>query len=243
MNNIRKPAIIGHRGAGHLAPENTMAAINMAVESNLDAVELDIQASADHALVIFHDERLDRTTDGTGILNEWSLEALRRLDAGAWFDARYQKEPIPILAEVLPCFPDGLMAFLELKNQENVEPLGTLISHHHAEEWCVALSFSDQILQHVSDLFPTIKRAYIHHPQADVSDLLNRITSLPADFIGLFPPHMVPENVEPCRQAGLQILTGPVNDMDTLHKMLFLSPDYILSDRPDLIQNALYPTP
>ena len=220
-----------------------MAAINMAVESNLDAVELDIQASADHTLVIFHDERLDRTTDGSGILNEWPLEALRRLDAGAWFDARYQKEPIPILAEVLPSFPDGLMAFLELKNQENVEPLGTLISHHHAEEWCVVLSFSDQILQQVSDLFPIIKRAYIHHPQADVSDLLNRITSLPADFIGLFPPHMVPENVEPCRQAGLQILTGPVNDMDTLHQMLFLSPDYILSDRPDLIQNALYPTP
>ncbi len=54
---------------------------------------------------------------------------------------------------------------------------------------------------------------------------------------------MVPENVEPCRQAGLQILTGPVNDMDTLHKILFLSPDYILSDCPDLIQNALYPTP
>jgi glycerophosphoryl diester phosphodiesterase len=241
MGDSHKPLIIGHRGAGVLAPENTMAAVNVAFEMNLDAVELDIRASADQILVLCHDETLPRTTKGTGEISKWSVEDLKKLDAGAWFDPSYQKEPIPILHEILPYFPNRLIAFLELKDIDHAEPFGALISGHEAESWCVALSFSDQILQHITSLYPKLKRAFIHHPKADVADLMNRVTSLPADLIGFFPIHMVPENVEPCREAGLQILTGPINDVETLNRVLPLIPDYILSDRPDIIRSALYP--
>lgn len=92
---------IAHRGASGYAPEHTRAAFALALEQGADMIELDVQLSADDALVVFHDADVSRTTNGKGKVRELTLEQLRSLDAGSWFDPRFAGEPILTLEEVL----------------------------------------------------------------------------------------------------------------------------------------------
>jgi glycerophosphoryl diester phosphodiesterase len=93
--------IIAHRGASSLAPENTASAWKKAIEIGADYFELDVQMSADDSLMIMHDGKVDRTTNGKGRLNSFTYEQLRALDAGSKFDARFAGEKIPTLSEAM----------------------------------------------------------------------------------------------------------------------------------------------
>ncbi len=85
--------VIGHRGAAGLAPENTFAGFDLALGLGVDGIETDIQRTKDGQLVLFHADHLDKTTNGTGVLQETSWEELQQLDAGSWFDRRFEKNP------------------------------------------------------------------------------------------------------------------------------------------------------
>lgn len=93
--------IVAHRGYSEVAPENTVAALELAVQAGADAVEFDLHTAADGTPVLFHDETLERTSNGYGPVASLSLEELRDLDAGSWFDRAFAGEPIPPLAEAL----------------------------------------------------------------------------------------------------------------------------------------------
>lgn len=110
--------IIAHRGAPNHAPENTLAAFDRALALGFNHVELDAQLSADGVPVVFHDETLDRTTDGAGPLAARTLAELKRLDAGAWYGAVFRGERIPTLEEVLVRYRGKAYLHLELKSEE-----------------------------------------------------------------------------------------------------------------------------
>jgi glycerophosphoryl diester phosphodiesterase len=111
--------VIGHRGAAAHAPENTLAGFAAAVRLGVRWIELDVQLTADGVPVVFHDDRLDRTTDGCGLLVETSLADLRRLDAGRWFAERFAGERIPTLVEALSFLVEqGQGLCLEIKADE-----------------------------------------------------------------------------------------------------------------------------
>lgn len=100
--------ILAHRGASGYAPENTVAAFELARTMGAGGIETDIQASADGVLVLIHDARVDRTSDGTGAVAELTWAELSRLDAGRWFDARFAGQRIVRLDAFLDwCFPSG----------------------------------------------------------------------------------------------------------------------------------------
>ncbi len=108
--------LIGHRGALALAPENTMPAFEAAVRAGADAVEFDVQRTADGVPVVFHDESLERTTDGRGLVRERRFDDVRRLDAGAWFSPAFADTRIPSLDELLRwADPGAVELVLELK--------------------------------------------------------------------------------------------------------------------------------
>ena len=115
--------IIGHRGARGVAPENTVASIRHAVEVGAQAIEIDLHASKDEELVVIHDSTVDRTTDGTGPVDQYTLDELRKLDAGYRFTAdegqtfafRGQGVQIPALDEAMEAIGD-LPAILEVKS-------------------------------------------------------------------------------------------------------------------------------
>ena len=108
--------VVGHRGALALAPENTVAAFETAVRCGADAIEFDVQRTADGVPVVIHDERLDRTTNGTGRVNEVRFDEIRALDAGAWFGQRFAGLRVPSLDELLTwAGPRAIDLMLELK--------------------------------------------------------------------------------------------------------------------------------
>jgi glycerophosphoryl diester phosphodiesterase len=106
---------IGHRGAAAEAPENTLASFRRALELGVTMIECDLQLTADGEVVVFHDWTLERTTDGSGVVCELPLAAIRRLDAGAWRDRRFAGERVPTLDETLELVVPAARLNLELK--------------------------------------------------------------------------------------------------------------------------------
>src|SRR5262245_34742321 len=98
-----RPLRVAHRGASARAPENTLAAFREAIRLGADAIELDVQLSADGVPMVIHDLTVDRTTNGHGSVASFASRDLRRLDAGAWYSSRFRGERIPTLEEALEC--------------------------------------------------------------------------------------------------------------------------------------------
>ena len=110
------PRVVGHRGAPSLAPENTLASFRAAAATGVKAVEFDVALTFDARPVVIHDASLERTTDGTGLLAESTLEAISGLDAGAWFDPSFAGEVVPTLEETIDLLDAlDLGADMELK--------------------------------------------------------------------------------------------------------------------------------
>ncbi|MBC3540547.1 glycerophosphodiester phosphodiesterase [Rufibacter sediminis] len=153
--NARKVSVIAHRGASGLAPENTLAAVRKAMETDADFIEVDVHQSKDNEVVVIHDATLDRTTTGTGRVSDFTLAELEKLDAGIKLDSAFAGERIPTLAQVLKAVKGKKKLLIELKKGEDdyypglEENTLRLIRENRAEEWCVLQSFYDPILERI----------------------------------------------------------------------------------------------
>lgn len=107
--------VIGHRGAASLAPENTFAGFDIALQLGVDAIETDVQKTKDGKLVLFHDTHIDRTTNGSGVVYQLTWHELRELDAGSWFHPQYKDEGIPLLIDFLQKYGGKIPIDLEVK--------------------------------------------------------------------------------------------------------------------------------
>lgn len=117
-NHIIAPrfGLIGHRGVASLAPENTLAGFKLAKKLGLNWVEFDIQLTKDQQWVVFHDDLLNRTTNGKGAIYEHTFDDLKSLDAGSWFHASFKEEKIPSFIEVIALILEtGLIPNIEIK--------------------------------------------------------------------------------------------------------------------------------
>ncbi len=114
--------VIAHRGAVEHAPENTLSSFEKAIELGADRIELDVRETADGHIVVLHDESVDRTTDGSGLVSEYTLDSLKKLDAGSWFDDKFSDQMIPTLREALQLIGDRAEIEIDYKfcNIENL---------------------------------------------------------------------------------------------------------------------------
>ncbi|MEO0143058.1 MAG: glycerophosphodiester phosphodiesterase family protein [candidate division WOR-3 bacterium] len=106
--------IIGHRGARGIEPENTIRSFKKAIELKVDYIECDVHLTKDGHIVLIHDHTLDRTTNGTGYVNDYSFDAIRKLDAG-------KGEKIPTLQELIDLIKGKVKAHIELKDEKATE--------------------------------------------------------------------------------------------------------------------------
>lgn len=150
----RKVAVIAHRGASGLAPENTLAAVKKALQTEADFIEIDVHESKDGEVVVIHDATVDRTTNGTGAVADLTLAELKKLDAGVKHDSAFAGERIPTLAQVLKAIKGRKKLLVELKKGKEYYPslekkTLQLIREYQAEDWCVLQSFHDPILERI----------------------------------------------------------------------------------------------
>jgi glycerophosphoryl diester phosphodiesterase len=116
LTSLPQPVIFAHRGASAHAPENTLAAFELALDQNADAIELDVKLSADGYAVVIHDPTVDRTTGTRGRVGDLSFQQLRSLDAGSFFSENYRGEKIPSLEEVFEAVGKRTLINIELAN-------------------------------------------------------------------------------------------------------------------------------
>jgi glycerophosphoryl diester phosphodiesterase len=166
LRDLPRPVVFAHRGASAYAPENTLASFELAVDQGADAIELDAKLSADGAVIVFHDNTLDRTTDGTGRLSPKKLDDLRSLDAGSFFSERFRGEKIPLLGEVLEAVGDKVFINIELTNyatprDQLVEKVCTLVRQHALAGRVLFSSFLAANLGKAARLLPEVPRGLL----------------------------------------------------------------------------------
>jgi glycerophosphoryl diester phosphodiesterase len=159
--DLPRPTIFGHRGASAHAPENTLAAFDLALRQGAPAIELDAKLSADEHVVVIHDSTVDRTTDGSGKVAELPLNILKELDAGCSFDQTFCGQRIPTLAETFEAVGQDLFINVELTNYASLtdslpEKVAELVARHGMESRVLFSSFNPLALRRIQKLLPGI---------------------------------------------------------------------------------------
>ena len=236
----------GHRGAGDLAPENTVAALETAAGFGVDYVELDVALTADGSLVLMHDADLDRTTDGHGPVRASSLAQVGALDAGVGFWGRFGRLLVPTVDEVLTWLAvhPSVGATFEAKAAGTGGPLARAIAGSPVRSGLAICSFEAGELRAAQAVDPDIPRMLIvdrdlADADATPDELVGRGRATGADAINVAPRWATPDLVAAVHAAGLTVSAGTVNDAVGIHRLIALGVDYVDSDRPDLTVPAL----
>jgi glycerophosphoryl diester phosphodiesterase len=232
------PLIIAHRGASVQAPENTMPAFRRAIELGADGIELDVHMSADGYLAVIHDETLDRTSNGKGLVKDRTLAELKSLDFGSWFSGDFKGEKIPELEEVLQLLSgwDGLLD-IEIKNGPVFYPgiekaVADALKKFKRVERTVISSFNHYSLVEIRRYAPDIKTAPLY--MAGLYKPWEYARSLGASAIHPFFHNVVPDIVEGCKQNGIIIRPFTVNEPGYIKAVATAGVDGIITDVPDI---------
>lgn len=166
IESLSQPVIFAHRGASAYAPENTLAAFELAVTQGADAIELDVKLSADGRAVVIHDDTVDRTTDGAGRVKNLTLADLRALDAGSSFSEQYRGEKIPLLEEAFEAVGRRAFINVELTNYDTindhlVETVCMLVKKFNLQKRILFSSFNSKNLTKARGLMPDVPRGLL----------------------------------------------------------------------------------
>jgi glycerophosphoryl diester phosphodiesterase len=220
---------IGHRGAAGHAPENTLGAIRAGISLGVDFIELDIQRTLDERLVVLHDQLVDRTTNGHGLVSSFTFAELQNLDAG-------NGEPIPSLEQALAAISGQAGAMLEAKSP------GTGPAIYAAVQ---AAAFTGPVV-YASFLHSEIRDIRRLDPQAQTLALIEGVplsgaafaTEANATLVGLALDSATPEFVAILHRAGLEVWIYTVNDPALIAHTIALRADGIISDYPNRIPHT-----
>jgi glycerophosphoryl diester phosphodiesterase len=246
-----KVLVIAHRGGRHLWPENTLYAFERAWEMGVDVLEMDLHGTADGALVLMHDKTVDRTTNGSGAIQDHSLAELQALDAGyRWtaddgvtFPFRGMGIKVPTLDEVFEALPEALMN-IEIKQSEPsiVEPFCQAIREHGMEEQVLIASFDQPTIiafrQACPDVATTAGEDEVRLLYMLGRVYLDRAVSAPAEVVQVpqfsGETHVtIPRFVQAARGRNMEVHVWTVNETEELQEMLDLGVDGIITDYPD----------
>lgn len=225
--------VSAHRGASYSAPENTKYAFEKAISSGADYIELDVQLTKDDQLVVFHDKVLDRTTDGSGKLTNYTYAELQELSAGEWFGKEYKDAKIMLLSDVLKLVGHKVLLNIEIKNIGNVDLIAEktveLIKEYDILDSCYVTSFSYNALTKVKEIEPKIKIALIANLATSTANSeLPDIDAVSMNYI--FVNQGVVNTVH---QNGKKIFVWTVDREEDIRSMLALGVDNIITNRPD----------
>ena len=232
---LSRTQVTAHRGFSRKAPENTLPAFEAAMDCGADYIELDVQLTADDVLVVCHDDKLDRTTDGTGKLSSYTYDELMQFSAGSWFgkDGEFDDVRIPSMTEVLDLVGKDIMLNIEIKRsgdpKRTAEKVVELVEEYGIVNSCYVTSFSYPALKKVKQLNPKIKTAFIANLATATSYAqLPYIDAVSMNY--LFVNQSV---VNSAHHNGKRIFVWTVDRQSEMQKMMALGVDNIITDRPD----------
>lgn len=227
----RRALLIAHRGAAHVAPENTLPAIESALEAGADVIEVDVQRTNDGVLVLVHDDNWRRTTGTDADVRELDWNRVRRLDAGAWFAATYRGVSPPRLDDVLDAVRGRAALDIEIKSPQRDAGLASAVVacvRAHAMQQSVLLtSFDHACIDAIAQTKPDIALGYIaEHAVARGHEGVAYYA---------YEARMLlrsPMAVAAARQRGGQVLAWTVDDARAADELMTLGVAGIVTNRP-----------
>ncbi len=228
---------IAHRGASGSAPEHTRPAFEKALALGADMIELDVQLSRDGELVVLHDEELQRTTTGQGLVRDQRLADLKTLDAGSWFAPRFAREPVLTLNEVITLVAGRARLNVEVKAAAAdfaavAEHLIAIVRRRGIMETTLLSCFEGAALVALRDRAAGAHLGVLWQ-QPDFGDAWRLARELAAESIHPYWLLVSAELVAQAHERGLQVLTWTVNDITAMRGLLAVGVDGIMSDFPE----------
>lgn len=241
--------LIAHRGASYLAPENTVAAANLAWEKKADAVEVDVYLSSDNRVVVIHDGTTKRTGGEELKVAESTAAQLRTLDVGSFKDAAYAGERVPLLEEVVATIPSGKELYVEIKCGPEVLPhLQKIFDDSGKRDRIVIIAFDYDTAVESKELMPDIPTYWLvgtrkdketeqwipHDPALVAKTLAGGLDGLDVHWAGV--DETFARSVE---EAGLGLYVWTVNDPAEAARLKALGVQGVTTDRPGFLRDEL----
>ena len=234
------PLRIAHRGASGrgLAPENTLAAFEKALDIGVDMLEIDVRVTGDGRLIVLHDPSLDRTTDREGIVRELGLEEIRQADAG-------DGERIPILREVFDLARHRAPILLEIKSDFIAERVVQAIAEAQFAEQVVVQSFNPQTVERVKRLAPHLPASLLigELPTAPsrlrARRLVSQVLEIGANTLSIWHATLTPALIEEMRKRGIAVWAWTVDEEITMRDLAMMGVQGLVTNYPDVLNNVL----
>jgi len=242
----KKILIIAHRGASHYAPENTMAAFQLAHEMKADMIELDVQLSKDGIPVVFHDAKLNNHSNGKGLVSAFTFNELYQLDAGKWFYIEFTGEKIPSLREVLTWAKGRIDVNIEIKKESVTDQISNgieekvieLVENFKMAHHTIISSFDYRAVQRVQMLMPEVATGLLYHKKrSDKRMPVELMEQYGATLFHCSRSEMKKNWLHQLQEAGKKFLIYTVNKEKDMVKWIEKGAFGIFSDKPDLLRN------
>ena len=216
---------IGHRGARAYEPENTLSSFRRALELGVDAVELDVRKTMDNELVVIHNADVNKTTNGSGAVNELTLEEIQRF-------VTEKGEHVPTLEDVLDAVARRVKVLVELKETGTEEQVISLIRKKRLTENVIIISFHEDVLRKVRELSDEVETGliYVRHKNP-----IQAALDLKAEYLLPLYRFTHSSNVKKAHEAGLKVIVWSINNKEEVDEYKKKGVDGIASDRPDIL--------
>lgn len=229
---------MAHRGWSGKAPENTMAAIQLALaEPAIQAMEIDVQLTSDGVPVLIHDFTLERTTNGSGLVKDHTLEELRQLDAGKWFDEKFAGEKIPTLAEALAAIKGHCTLNIELKATSDMYPgiaekVLALVEQYGMKQEVYVTSFDHELIRHVRTLDQEVQTGLIVYGRPVL--MLEQIEAAGASILSMGYPYLTRELTAAAIEKGFKVIAWTLDEPAYIREVMSWHPEVqICTNHPD----------
>ena len=239
----RRPLVIAHRGASADAPENTIAAFELALRQGADAIALDVQLSRDNQPVVIHDVTLERTTDGAGPVRGHTVHELKRLDAGGWRGPEFRGQRVQTLQEVFERFRDRTRFWIDLRGGSALYPgieerVVSMIEVYEVLEHALVQSFDPEALSQIRTLNPEVRLGVLADQRP-----IESVAASPGAANAVCPGARVVtrQALAAIRDAGLDCYVWTVNDPAQMDQLVEWGVSGIITDRPGLLVSRLGP--
>lgn len=238
------PVNIAHRGASSLAPENTLESFKKAIDLRCNGIELDVHMTKDKQLIVIHDEFLDRTTNGTGSVRNFTLSEIKKLDAGSHFSNKFKNARIPTLKEVFDLIvPYNILLDIEIKQWEPEieEKVIIMVQNYNYEKKTIITSFNPISVLKCKQICKDIKTGLlVFFLQTNPLDMKKKFKidylCMDVNYIKLFSQN----NINTFKKNNLKILAFTVDKKSDMVYMIKHKIDGIITNKPQLLNLLKY---
>nr|WP_320000332.1 glycerophosphodiester phosphodiesterase family protein [uncultured Draconibacterium sp.] len=243
--NDKSIVIIGHRGAAALAPENTLASIQKAIDVGVDIVEIDVQRTSDNVIIVLHDKSIDRTTNGSGKTIDLTYEQILSKNI-VDKEGNVTNYFIPTLEEVLKLVQGQSKLLIEIKNGSELYPgieheIVNIVNKFNAKSWCIIQSFEDDILEKVHEIDPDFILHKLFYGNFLGFGLKRKDLSQYSHISSFNSFNLLTSKrfVNKIHKEGKTVFVWTVNKEKKMKKAINKNIDGIISDNPGLMKDLL----